>query len=224
MQTVHYNLMRNPLACLLAVSVAAPGALLVRAQQRSAMQTSILESHDGMTIGVDPWTQSSRYREKFPKKSPLSAGIVALRLSLHNNAEDSIRVDLQRIRLLIQVSDENRQELEPLSPDDVADAVLLKKNGKDPTARRVPLPVPVGKSAPGRDKNWTEFRDDCQNASPPSDVVAPRNTVEGLLYFDVRGEMDLLKTARLYIPNLVIMTSNQPLLYFDIDLSRAPAN
>jgi hypothetical protein len=48
--------------------------------------------------------------------------------------------------------------------------------------------------------------------------------MEGLVYFDIRGETDLLQTARLYIPNMVSMTSNQPLLYFDIDLGHSSAN
>jgi len=30
----------------------------------------------------------------------------------------------------------------------------------------------------------------------------------------------LLQTARLYVPNLVAMGDNQPLSYFDIDLSQ----
>lgn len=223
MQTVYYNRMRNlPASLLLACSALGVNSLL--AQQPAPMRTAIVESHEGMTIGVDPWTQSSRYKEKFPKRSPLTGGVVALRVSFRNNTDESIKVDLSQIRLTVQLGEDNRQELAALTPEDVADTVLLKSNGKDPTVRRIPIPLPVGKSTPGRDKNWTEFKEACQNAGIPSNVIAAHSSMEGLVYFDIRGEMDLLQTARLYIPNMVSMTSNQPLLYFDIDLGHSSAN
>jgi len=177
-----------------------------------------------MTIGVDAWTTSSRYKTKFPKKSPFSGGVVALHVSFRNDTDLGVRVDLERIRLLVEVSEDNRQELQPMTPDDVADAVLLKENGKDPTAKRLPLPIPVGKPKPTRDANWTNFRDACQNAAVPTKIVGAHTTVEGLIYFDLRGEVDLLQTARLYVPNLATMGSNQPISYFDIGLGHGSAN
>lgn len=150
---------------------------------------------------------------------------MALDVSFKNDSDTSIKVDLQSIRLLVQVSEDNRQELEPLTPDDVADTVLLKEKVKDPTLRRNPLPIPTTpKPKAGRDSKWTEFRDACQNAAVPSNVVAAHSTVEGLVYFDIRGEVDLLQTARLYVPNLVILGDNQPLSYFDIDLGQKSSN
>jgi hypothetical protein len=226
MQTVYYNRMQNSaVSLLLLAAMTVTSVTHAQAQQQpAAMRAAILESHEGMSIGVDPWTTNSRYKEKFPKKSPFPGGVVALRVSFRNNTDESIQVDLTRIRLTVQLGEDNRQELVPLTPEDVADTVLLKSNGKDPTARRMPIPIPVGKSAPGRDKNWTEFKDSCQNAAMPSSVIAAHSSLEGLVYFDIRGETDLLQTARLYIPNMVSMRSKQPLLYFDIDLGRSSAN
>jgi hypothetical protein len=223
MQTVYYNRMRNLPASLLLIfvtSAAAPFPAFTQ-QQAPTMRTATMESHEGMTIGVDPWTQSSRYKEKFAKKSPFSGGVVALRVSFRNNTDESIKVDLQRIRLTVQLGEDNRQELAPLTAEDVADTVLLKDSGKDPTKRRNPLPIPVGKPTPGRDKNWTELKEACQNAGIPSNVIAAHSSMEGLVYFDIRGEVDLLQTARLYFPNMVKMTSNEPLSYFDIDLGHS---
>jgi hypothetical protein len=48
--------------------------------------------------------------------------------------------------------------------------------------------------------------------------------MEGLVYFDLRGEWDLLQTARLYVPDLQRMTSQQAILYFDIDFSHSSPN
>ena len=42
--------------------------------------------------------------------------------------------------------------------------------------------------------------------------------MEGLIYFDLRGELELLQDAHLYFPNIVSMGDNQPISYFDIAL------
>jgi hypothetical protein len=136
-----------------------------------------------------------------------------------------VKVDLQQVRLIVEVSEDNRQELEPLSPDDVADTVLLKQTTKDPTSKRSPLPIPsISKPKATRDSNWTNFRDACQNAAVPSSVLGAHSTVEGLLYFDIRGELELLQTARLYVPNLAAMDTHQPISFFDIALSHSSSN
>ena len=224
MQTVYYSFMRIFLPSLLCFELVFSGTAQT-SPQSTTPRVGITDSHEGMTIGVDPWTQPSQYKEKFPKKSPLSGGVVALRVSFRNNSDQSIKVDLRRIRLLVTLDEENRQELEPLTAEDVADTVLLsKENGKDPTVRRNPLPIPAGKPRTSRDANWTSFKDACQNAGLPSSVVAARGSVEGLIYFDLRGEVELLKNAHLYIPNLVTMNDNHPLLYFDIDLGHSSSD
>ena len=212
---------------LAVVVVVVLGILLGRVaagQQGKPLRTSILDAHEGVTIGVDPWTQASRYKEKFPKKTPFAAGIVALRLSIRNDNDEAVKLNPKRIRLLVQLDPDNKQELEPLTADDVADAVLLKQNGKDPTARRSPIPLPISRPKPTRDKNWEEFHGDCQNAGIPSGVIGAHSTMEGLVYFDLRGEWDLLQTARLYVPDLERMTSKQAISYFDIDFSRNSSN
>jgi len=224
MQTVYYSLMKKLLAVVVVVFC---GILLGRAaagQQSKPLRTSILDAHEGVTIGVEPWTQASRYKEKFPKKTPFAAGIVALRLSIRNDNDEAVKLNLHRIQLLVQLDADNKQELEALTADDVADAVMLRQNGKDPTARRLPIPLPISRPKPTRDKNWEEFHGDCQNAGIPSGVIGAHSTMEGLVYFDLRGEWDLLQTARLYVPDLQRMTSNQAISYFDIDFSRNSSN
>jgi len=226
MQSVYYSLMRNFLACLLIAFAA--GSLSAQTSDSSQTETKAAsasravasDSHEGVTIAVTPWTQESQYKQNFPKRSPLSKGIVAIRVSFKNDNDHGLKVNLQSIRLLVQVSEDTRQQLVPLSADDVADTVMLKNSGRDPTAKRTPIPIPLpttGKSSL-RDKNWTNFRDDCQSAAMPTSVLAAHSTVEGLLYFDLRGETDLLQDAHMYFPNIVSMGDNQPLSYFDIAL------
>jgi len=224
MQTVYYKLMLLRAAVLLFAAAALVCAqdheVTHSAAKPDAARSAVSDSHEGMTIGIEPWTQASRYKEKFPKKSPFAKGIVAMHIRFRNDSDHGVRVNLQSIRLLVQIDEDNRQQLLPLSAEDVADAVLLKDNGKDPTAKRNPLPIPLpgGGVKSQRDTNWTALRDACQNAGVPSSIVAAHETVEGLLYFDLRGELDLLQNAHLYFPNIVSMSDNQPLSYFDIAL------
>jgi hypothetical protein len=216
--------MRNVVALvvLAAVSLSAraqsPSNPSQDAPKTTPMKAQFTDTHEGMTIGVEPWTQASVYKQKFPKKSPFSAGVVALQMTFKNDSDESIKVDVQSIRLLLLIGEDNRQELSPLTAEDVADTVLLSNNGKDPTQRRNPLPIPVGKPRPSRDKNWVELKDACQNAGVPSSVVAAHSTVVGLVYFDLRSEWDLLQNAKVYLPSLVSMSTRRPLSYFEIDL------
>ncbi|MGB2633446.1 MAG: hypothetical protein WAM58_05875 [Candidatus Acidiferrum sp.] len=226
MQTFYYSLMRKFLACLLPAFVAASlsaqnkDATQGAGDSSAAMHEKIKDSHEGVTIGLDPWTEASEYKEKFPKKSPFSKGVVAIHMSFRNDNNYALKVNYQSIRLLVQLSEENRQELASLSPEEVADTVMLKNNGRDPTAKRIPLPIPIPSTGPksARDSNWTALRDACQNAGMPTTVVAAHSTVAGLIYFDLRGELDLLQNSHLYLPNIVSMGDNEPLSYFDIAL------
>jgi hypothetical protein len=216
---------KRVLSLLLTLATPLPATLgQTQTNPTTAARAGARDSHEGMTILVDPWTAASRYKERFPKKSPFNNGIIALQVTFQNESDQSIKLDLKSIRLLLVIGEDNRQELIPLTAEDVADDVLLKNNAKDPTQRRNPLPIPVGKPTPSRDKNWTELRDTAQNASVPTNVVAAHTTVQGLLYFDLRGEIDLLQSAHLYIPNLVTMSDRRPLSYFDIELGHSSGN
>src|ERR1700687_1584529 len=96
MQTVYYSLMRNLLAFLLFTGAATFLPAQDSGKTPAPMRASIVDSHEGITIGVEPWTQASRYKEKFPKKSPLAAGIVAIHISIRNDNDQGVKVDLHR--------------------------------------------------------------------------------------------------------------------------------
>jgi hypothetical protein len=217
MTKVYYNPVRMLTFILpfLAASLIAarPGA----AQQPSSLKTNSLESHEGMTITARPWTNPSLYREKFPKKSPFAAGIIAIQVVFRNDSEDSMKINLERIRLNVTLTEEDRQALYPLTPEQGAD-VITRPASKNPSARRFP---PLGGPKVGKDKKWTEVEQSLRDASVQSSVVAPHSSVQGLLYFDLRSQFDLLNTAHLYVPEIVAIEKNRGLLYFEIDLSQA---
>jgi len=185
--------------------------------QQSTIKTAALESHEGVTISALPWTQASQYKEKFSKKSPFTGGVLAVQVSFRNDSDDSIKVALDRIRLSFTLDADNRQELEPLKAEEVAEAIL-HPGAKDPTQRRR-LPIPLATTGGNKGKEFTELQTQAQNAAVPTSVVAAHSTVQGLLYFDLQGQFDLLQTAHLYIPDIAIMGKPQGLSYFEIDLS-----
>jgi hypothetical protein len=221
MRKVYYNLMQKltisiPLLALLLAAM--PGAT----QQPASLRTASLQSHEAMTISALPWTDPALYKEKFPKKSPFAAGILAVMVAFRNDSDESVKLNLDRIRLSVRIDEDNRQQLEPLTADQVAYETLAPAR-KDPTKTRKRFPFPTGAPKTSPDKNWFEVQKQAENAAIPSSVVAPHSTVQGLLYFDLQGQFDLLSTAHLYVPDLLVMEKNRSLTYFEIDLSR-PGN
>jgi hypothetical protein len=223
MTNVYYSLMRNPviaLPCFVVCVLPLAGMVLSGQPRQASLKAASLESHEGLTVSALPWTDPAQYKEKFPKKSPFAGGVLAVEVAFRNDSDESVRVNLERIRLTVQLGDDNRQEVPSLNSEELADAVL-KPKGKDPTASRGPkLPIPVGSSKGGRDKHWSELQTEAQNAGVPTSVVAAHSTVQGLLYFDLQDQFDLLQNAHLYVPQLVQMQSGRALTFFDIDLSR----
>ncbi len=228
MRNKHYNLMPKlviVLPCLAGIFFMssraavsqAPGARpQPGAARRSLLQTSSLESHEGVTISARPWMDAAQYKAKFPKKSPFTAGILAVMVAFRNDSDASVKVGLDRIRLSFHSDDENTQELQSLTAGQVADAIL-RPGSKDPTRRRLPLPVTTGGN---KGKDFAELQTEAQNAAVPTSVVAAHSTVQGLLYFDLQGQFDLLSSAHLYIPDVAVMGKTEGLTYFEIDLSR----
>jgi hypothetical protein len=218
MQKVYYNPMRKltwffPFLAASLLAAAEGGA-----QQTNTIKASSLESHEGMTISARPWTDPGMYKDKFHKKSPYAAGIVALQVAFRNDSDDSMRINLERIRLNLNISEEERQALDPLTSEQAAD-VIMNPGARNLTKRR--LPIPLGGPKVGHDKKWMEVEQELRNAGVQASVAAPHSTIQGLLYFDMRSQFDLLNTAHLYVPEVVAIEKNRGLLYFEIDLSRS---
>src|SRR5229473_3519903 len=132
MRKVYYNPMPKLTLILpfLAASLIAaqPGA----SQQPTSLKTNSLESHEGMTITARPWSDPAIYKEKFPKKSPFAAGIIAIQVVFRNDSDDSMKISLERIRLNVTLSEEDHQALYPLSPEEAADTIM-NPGARDPT-------------------------------------------------------------------------------------------
>ena len=223
MRKVYYNSMQKLSAAVPFLAACLMAGAYTDAQQsggqRASLKTASLETHEGLTISAQPWTDAALYKEKFPKKSPFASGIVAMQLVFRNDSNESMKVSLDRIRLSFQIDQDNRQEVQALTPAQVADQVL-KPGGKDPAKSRARIPLPV--SIPhNNDKHWTELEQQAEVGGIPANVIAPHSSVQGLLYFDLQGQFDLLNDARLYVPDILVMENNRSLTYFEIDLSKS---
>jgi hypothetical protein len=202
------------------------GASLLRAQTqaqpRAQTDPSSLparETHQGVTIAVKPLVTEAAYKAQFTGKTPYEAGILALEVFFRNDNDKPIRLKLETMRLLLDRTGQPRQRIEPLSAEEVADRVLLG-TPSDPRVPRLPLPG-TGRPKSNRDKNWQEFAARMQAAGIPSDIVGPKATVRGFLFFDVDHHYDWLTDARLDVPDLAFMLNNEALFFFQVDLAPA---
>ncbi|HEY2459330.1 MAG TPA: hypothetical protein VGI16_00910 [Candidatus Acidoferrum sp.] len=219
MEKAYYSPMRNLAIVLPFVILSTATAALLTAQQEPPLKTSALESHEGLTISALPLTSADQYKEKFPKKSPFASGVLAVSVTFRNDSDDSLRINLDSVRLNVVLSENNRQGLESLTPENVADAVF-HPGAKDPTKRSaIHLPIPVSRSNGAHDKKWTAMQQAARDAGVPGNILDPHKTMQGLIYFDIEGQIDLLDTAHLYIPEISVLGKNRALTYFEIDLS-----
>ena len=186
MRKVYYNLMRNPAIALPCFVVCVSHSLAWCWRPTAAgiakdRVTGVARRLDDLGAAHGPIPRNTRRNSR--RNLLLPAGVLAVQVAFRNDSDESVRVNLERIRLTVQLGDDNRQEVPSLNSEELADAVL-KPKGKDPTASRGKLPIPVGGgSKGGRDKHWTELQTEAQNAGVPTSVVAAHSTVQGLLYF-----------------------------------------
>jgi hypothetical protein len=177
------------------------------------------DAHQGVVVAANPYTDVERSKEKFGKKHPQQAGILALEIALRNDTDKPISLNLERLRLNLEVPGEKRQVLEAMTLDAVADQVV-NPEGPNPTASRVPIPGRAPKRTRGKD--WQKLRETFKNAALDSDVLPPHSTVRGFFYFDISNHFDWLAHSSLYLPGLRFIPSGEELLYFEVELAPAP--
>jgi hypothetical protein len=217
-------MIRNRFAIILAVSQCLiGGAASLQSVQKDPASLPARDSHDGLLVAVDPWTNAAQYKARFKKHTPMDAGVVALDVYFRNDTDKLIRINVDRIRLIYAPPDGDRQKLFPLAPEDVADLVLHPGSAKDPSAPRPRLPIPIPRGPKkGHGKEYDELAAALEAAALQTDVIGPHSTEHGFLYFDMGHQFDALRYTRLSIPDLSFVEKNQPLFYFEIDLG-APA-
>ncbi len=174
------------------------------------------DSHEGFVVACDAYLSAERAKGLMGKKNPLQAGILPLEVYLENDNDRPVQVNLDAIRLELAAPGQPRQRLEPLSLDSVVARTLNEHpnpNLESPR-RRLPNPFPPA----GRSKKWRELEDRLGRLTLQTGMVPPGATVHGLLFFDLAGQFELVRDARLYVPELQFVGASQPLMFFQVDL------
>jgi hypothetical protein len=172
------------------------------------------DRHEGLNVSVDPYTDTERAKKKFGKANPLSAGILPLEVSLRNELDQPIRIDLSTVQLEVRPPESKRQDIDSLSAAEVAKLIVHPEGSKTPSTRRFP---PIGIPSSG-DKKVDDMADILRPLALDADIVPPMGMIHGFLFFNLSHEMTLAENASLYMPNAMLVPSNKALMFFEVSL------
>jgi len=207
----------------LASAVTFQGRSSTAPSQKDPAKLPARDAHQDLTIVADPYVRAARYsKEVFGKNSFYAAGIIAIDVYFKNDNDLPIRLNPGTMQLIISQPGQDRQRLDALSPEDVADRALLTGNSNVNAPRRLPIPIPLPSSGSKRTKEWTEMSTALRAVALGTDVLGPRATTHGFLFFDLNHDFGAIHNSRLYIPDLAFMSTNKALFFFEIDLAGAP--
>ncbi|MBZ5662441.1 MAG: hypothetical protein LAO08_18725 [Acidobacteriia bacterium] len=201
---------------IISVLLLLPLGAIAQSAPADPMALRTRDAHQDLTIIADPYVTAERYTAPFGKNSPFAAGIAAIDVYFRNDGNAPIRIELNTIRLVVSLPGVDRQQLEPLSPEEVADRTLLKADA-NPKLHR-PFPFPNSGSGGGKSKAWNEMDTLLRSLAVSSDILPPHATTHGFLFFDVNHDFNAIRYAHLYIPDLSFMTDKKALFFFEIDL------
>jgi hypothetical protein len=208
---------------LLALSAIAGSVALALAAQVDPLTLQTRDAHQNLLVAGDPYLSAERYKVPFGKKSPYEGGILAIDVYFRNDNDSPIRIDLESVRLVVSPPGEDRQRLTPLSPEEIADRLVLTARSS-PSAPRLPIPLPGSGRNSSKGKAWDEMVTTLRSVGLVTEVLPPRKTIHGFLYFDMNHQYDETRYSHLYIPDLMFMTDKRPLLFFEIDFSSVSKN
>lgn len=198
-------------------SAAAQNSATKDAKAGTAANAPVLphDTHDGLTIQADAYTERSRSKEKFGKADPFAAGILAVEVTLRNATAKPIRVDINTIQLEVHLRSGGRQDLDWLAAEDVAALIAHPAGASGPSRPRMPgLPIPTG------DKKVDKLAEILKPLTLNADTVPPMGAVHGFIYFNVNNEMGLADNAVLYVPDAVLLPSKKALMFFEVLLGQ----
>jgi hypothetical protein len=209
------------LALLVCASVAGLGAqnksVASKPQRGTPDATTALphDNHDGLTILADPYVEKARGKDKFGKANPLEVGVLPVEVFLRNETDQPIQVNINTIQLEVHLRSGKRQDIDWLSPEDVAGLIAHPGGAAPSQPRRVAgIPLPSG------DKKADKLAEILRPMTLDSDTVAPLGSLHGFLYFDVNHDPSLASTSVLYVPDVVVIPTKKTLMFFEVPLSK----
>jgi|HubBroStandDraft_6_1064221.scaffolds.fasta_scaffold02856_3 hypothetical protein len=184
---------------------------------KSAANEKPHDAHGGMILSAEPITDNERAKDLFGKANPLPAGILPVEVTFQNQTPRAIRVNLTTVQLEVHIHDE-RQDVDWLTPGEVANAIVHPDGPPPPKQRRIPV---IGLGIPGNDKKVEKLANILRPLTLDSDIIPPLATIHGFLYFNLSHEMTQVPNSSLYLPDAVFLPSNDPLIFFEVPLSPA---
>jgi hypothetical protein len=175
------------------------------------------DQHSGLTVSVDPYTEAARTKDKFGKADPHDVGVLPIEVFLRNDSDQPMRVNLETVQLEVTLRNGVRQEVDWLRAEEVAKLIAHPAGAADPQRKRLPLPINIS------DKKVEKLAEVLRPLSLDADVIPPKATIHGFLYFDVSHEFSIASRSSLYVPDVSIAPGNEPLVYFEVPLRNAPA-
>ena len=205
---------------ILTVVLLLPLSAFAQSVQTDPTTLRARDAHQDLMIAADPYVSADRYKGMFGKKSPYEFGLVAIDVIFRNDNDSPIRLNPETIQLVISLPGVDRQRLNPLSPEDVADRTILNAHANPSVKRRLPFPTGGGSNS-GKGKDWNEMVTSIRSVSLGTDVLPPHANTRGFLFFDLNHDFDAIRHSHVYIPDLAFMGSNKALFFFEIDLGLA---
>lgn len=173
------------------------------------------DTHEGVTLSADAYSDLARAKERFGKNNPYEAGVLAVDVVLHNDNPTPIRVNVDTIQLEVRLRNSGRQDISWLTAVETADLIAHPKGLSGPTSRRLPGGIPL----PSRDRKTDKIADELRPLSLDADIIPPNGAIHGFLFFNLGHQMGLAKTSSLYMPDVVTLPDNKPLLFFEVALA-----
>ena len=177
------------------------------------------DQHSGLTVSVDPYTEAARTKDKFGKADPHDVGVLPIEVFLRNDSDQPMRVNLETVQLEVTLKNGVRQEVDWLRVEEVAQLIAHPAGAANPQQKRIPLPLPMKIG----DKKAEKLAEVLRPLSLDADVIPPKATIHGFLYFDVSHEFSIVSRSSLYVPDVSIAPWNEPLVFFEVPLRKAPA-
>ena len=197
---------------------------LMRVQANSPAQTARQpddslphDSHEGLSVSADAYTDPARAKEKFGKSAdPLPQGILPVEVFLRNETSEPIHVDLNTIQLDVHPRGGRDEDIDAMSVHDVAATVAHPHGPSAPSARRFPVGLPSS-----GDKKADKIAEVLDPLSLDADIVPPMGMIHGFVFFDLGDDMSLADTASIYVPDVTRVPSQKPLMFFEVAVGRA---
>jgi len=185
--------------------------------KNSSPATLPQDEHSGLTISVDPYTEEARTKDKFGKANPHDVGVLPVEVFLRNDTDQMMRLNLETIQLEVILRNGVRQEVDWMRAEEVANLIAHPTGSAQPQQKRLPLPLNFG------DKKTEKLAAVLRPLTLDADIIPPKTTIHGFLYFNVSHEFSVVGKSSLYVPDVTIAPSNDPLVYFEVPLRNAAA-